>query len=133
MKNTILILAAILGSSAICAQSQSPQNSNNTEGYKFTIVKELPVTSVKNQGKAGTCWDYSGMAFIEAELLRMGKGTYDFSEMYTAYWDYMDRAMVALATCCTAWNATVWCPKSRCVPEPCIATPSPTTASSAPW
>ena len=96
MKRTTLILAAALASTAVWAQPKSPQNNN--EGYKFTVTKELPVTSVKNQGKAGTCWDYSGMAFIEAELLRMGKGTYDFSEMYTAYWDYMDRAMASIRT-----------------------------------
>ena len=96
MKRTTLILAAALASTAVWAQPKSPQNNN--EGYKFTVTKELPVTSVKNQGKAGTCWDYSGMAFIEAELLRMGKGTYDFSEMYTAYWDYLDRAMASIRT-----------------------------------
>ena len=52
------------------------------EGYIFTTVKELPITSVKNQHRAGTCWCYSGLGFIESELLRMGKGEYDLSEMF---------------------------------------------------
>ena len=97
MKRLIPYLAILLIGTAAAAQSNTPSAKDN-EGYKFTITKELPVTSVKNQGKAGTCWDYSGTAFIEAELLRMGKGTYDFSEMYTAYWDYMDRAMTSIRT-----------------------------------
>jgi aminopeptidase C len=98
MKRIIPYLAALLLCSTATAQTSAPKASKDNEGYKFTIVKELPVTPVKNQGKAGTCWDYSGVAFIEAELLRMGKGTYDFSEMYIAYWDYMDRAMASIRT-----------------------------------
>ena len=84
-------MAAMLLCTCVSAQTTPQQKKDSDQGYKFTITKELPVTSVKNQGKAGTCWDYSGMAFIEAELLRMGKGTYDFSEMYTAYWDLLRR------------------------------------------
>lgn len=98
MKRIIPYLAALLLCSTATAQTSAPKAAKDNEGYKFTIVKELPVTPVKNQGKAGTCWDYSGVAFIEAELLRMGKGTYDFSEMYIAYWDYMDRAMASIRT-----------------------------------
>ncbi len=80
------------------AQEANKSENKDNEGYKFTIVKELPVTPVKNQAKAGTCWDYAGTAFLEAELLRMGKGEYDFSEMYTAHVDYQDRAMAAIRT-----------------------------------
>ena len=80
------------------AQEANKSENKDNEGYKFTIVKELPVTPVKNQAKAGTCWDYAGTAFLEAELLRMGKGEYDFSEMYTAHVDYQDRATAAIRT-----------------------------------
>ena len=55
----------------------------NEEGFVFTTVKANPITSIKNQSRAGTCWCYSTFAFLESELLRMGKGEYDFSEMYT--------------------------------------------------
>ena len=61
-------------------------------------VKELPITSVKNQSRAGTCWCYSSMAFLESELLRMGKGEYDFSEMYIVHQTYLDRADAAVRT-----------------------------------
>lgn len=93
-------LFAILGAVAISATvfAQKTEENKDDEGYKFTISKEIPVTSVKNQNKAGTCWCYSGLAFIEAELLRMGKGEYDLSEMYIVSNTYRDRAMAAIRT-----------------------------------
>ncbi|MBR2428417.1 MAG: aminopeptidase [Alistipes sp.] len=62
------------------------------ESPEFTVVKENPITSIKNQNQAGTCWCYSSLAFIESELLRMGKGEYDLSEMYLVHNTYLDRA-----------------------------------------
>lgn len=65
---------------------------NNVDGFEFTTVKELPVTSVKNQNRSGTCWSYSGVGMIESELLRIGKGTYDLSEMFIVNKSYIDKA-----------------------------------------
>ena len=65
---------------------------------EFTVVKENPITSIKNQNQAGTCWCYSSLAFIESELLRMGKGEYDFSEMFLVHNTYLDRAEKAVRT-----------------------------------
>ena len=98
MRKLFVLFAAALVSVPMMAQEANKSENKDNEGYKFTIVKELPVTPVKNQAKAGTCWDYAGTAFLEAELLRMGKGEYDFSEMYTAHVDYQDRAMAAIRT-----------------------------------
>ena len=70
----------------------------NEEGFVFTTVKENPITSIKNQNRAGTCWCYSSLSFLEAELLRMGKGEYDFSEMYIVHNTYLDRADKAVRT-----------------------------------
>lgn len=53
-----------------------------TEGYVFKNIKSLPATPVKNQYRSGTCWSFSGISFFESELLRMGKGEYDLSEMF---------------------------------------------------
>ena len=69
-----------------------------SEGIQFTVVKENPITSIKNQNRAGTCWCYSSLAFIESELLRMGKGEYDFSEMFLVHNTYLDRAEKAVRT-----------------------------------
>ena len=68
------------------------QETPTTEGYRFTTVKELAITPVKNQNRTGTCWSYSGVALLEAELLRMGKGEYNLSEMFIVNKSYIDKA-----------------------------------------
>lgn len=62
-------------------------------GYRFTVVKENPITSIKNQGSSGTCWSFSGIGFLESELIKAGKGEHDFSEMYIVRRNYEDKAM----------------------------------------
>ena len=93
MKKSILMAALGLLSLNTIAQDTTKE-----EGFIFTTVKENPITSVKNQNRAGTCWCYSGLAFIESELLRMGKGEYDFSEMFIVHNTYLDRADKAVRT-----------------------------------
>lgn len=61
-------------------------------GYQFTEVKSNPITSIKNQSSSGTCWSFSGLAFIESELIRAGKGEHDLSEMYIVRRNYADKA-----------------------------------------
>ena len=87
-KNLLLAALAFVGFGAV-AQEAAPE---------FTVVKANPITSIKNQNQAGTCWCYSSLAFIESELLRMGKGEYDFSEMYIVHNTYLDRADKAVRT-----------------------------------
>lgn len=62
------------------------------EGYVFTPVKELKITPVKNQSRSSTCWSYSGIGFLESELLRLGKPEYDLSEMFVVSHSYKDKA-----------------------------------------
>ena len=99
MKKFLSIFACLLIALPMFAQVEAEKKDDaKDDGYKFTVVKEIPVTSVKNQSRAGTCWCYSGLGFIEAELLRMGKGEYDFSEMYIIHNTYIDRAKAAVRT-----------------------------------
>ena len=95
MKKAFLFLGAV----AICASSVFAQEEKKEdEGYKFDTIKILPITPTKDQNNAGTCWSYSTIAFLESELLRMGKGEYDLSEMYVVEKTYNDRAMAAVRT-----------------------------------
>lgn len=62
------------------------------DGYVFTTIKETKITPVKNQNRTGTCWSFSGMGMLEAEILRMGKGEHDLSEMFIVNHSYKDKA-----------------------------------------
>ncbi|MEZ5012587.1 MAG: C1 family peptidase [Bacteroidales bacterium] len=61
------------------------------QGYNFTTVVSLKATPVKNQSRTGTCWCFATTSFIESELIRMGKGEYDLSEMFVVRNNYLDR------------------------------------------
>ena len=88
MKKTILIAALGLFSLNIMAQDAKPE-----EGFVFTTVKENPITSIKNQNRSSTCWSFSTLGFIESELLRLGKGEYDLSEMFVVHKTMQDRGV----------------------------------------
>lgn len=62
------------------------------EGYEFTDKVVHDATSVKNQYRSGTCWAFSALSFFESELIRMGKGEYDLSEMFVIWHSYSDKA-----------------------------------------
>ncbi|TAL60797.1 MAG: aminopeptidase [Bacteroidetes bacterium] len=94
MKIRILLLTVIISLCTVLliGQKKSVTPSQKTEeGYKFTPVVELKATTVKNQASTGTCWCFATTSFIESELLRMGKGEYDLSEMYIVRYNYVDR------------------------------------------
>ena len=88
MKKTMWIAALGFVSLSAIAQEQ-PKD----EGFVFTTVKENPITSIKNQNRSSTCWSFSSVAFLESELLRMGKGTFDLSEMFIVHHTMIDRAV----------------------------------------
>jgi aminopeptidase C len=67
------------------------QKKSSDDGYSFTTVIELKATPVKNQASTGTCWSFATTSFIESELIRLGKGEYDLSEMYIIRNNYIDR------------------------------------------
>lgn len=84
-----LVLATVMPSQAgIRKKQQEPEWVNP---YQFTEVVRIPVTSVKNQNASGTCWCFATTSFLEAELLREGKGEYDLSEMFTVRYNYYER------------------------------------------
>lgn len=82
----------LLAASLLLACSLTTVGAQENEGYVFTPVKELKITSVKNQNRSGTCWSFSGVGFLEAELLRQGKGEYDLSDMFIVSHSYKDKA-----------------------------------------
>lgn len=93
-KNLLIAAVMMLLPGTMAAQAKPAAAKNDT--VQFTVVKANPITSIKDQNQSGTCWDYSSLGFFEAELLRLGKGTYDLCESFVAYHTYMDRAEKAI-------------------------------------
>lgn len=90
MKKTLL--TATLSMAVLSLSAQSTLSKSDSTGYQFTVKKEVAATPVKNQASSGTCWSFSGLAFIESELLRNGKGEHDLSEMWIVRHTYLDKA-----------------------------------------
>lgn len=44
------------------------------------------------QWNTGTCWCFAATSFLESELHRLGKGQIKLSEMFTVYWEYVEKA-----------------------------------------
>lgn len=59
----------------------------------FTVIKKNPITSIKDQNRSGTCWDYSTLSYFESEILKATGETYDLCESFVANKTYMDRAI----------------------------------------
>ncbi|MGN1241865.1 MAG: aminopeptidase C [Alloprevotella sp.] len=97
MKKIILVaLALLVPATAVMAKKKKEEVKKDT--VEFTVIKQNPITSVKDQHRSGTCWAYSSLGFLEAELLRMGKGEHDLCESFLVYNTYMDRADKAIRT-----------------------------------
>lgn len=55
-------------------------------------VKENSHTEVKNQGRSGTCWNFSTTSLLESELIRKEKLDLNLSEMFSARNVYIEKA-----------------------------------------
>lgn len=59
----------------------------------FKVLKENTSTKIKNQEQTGTCWSFSTISFLEAEMIRQGKPKLDLSEMYIVRNIYIQKAV----------------------------------------
>ncbi len=94
MKTYLLIITFILSNLQLFAQIKNDKTFTNAKGskYVFTTVKHLDATPVQDQNRTGTCWSFSGLSFLESELLRKGKEPYNLSEMWIARNAYLGKA-----------------------------------------
>jgi bleomycin hydrolase len=84
--------SALLFGGMLLVQSNVSGQAKNTK-YSFKDIKKIEATSVKDQYHSGTCWCFSTNSFLESELLRMGKGDYNLSEMYFVRMDWKEKAI----------------------------------------
>ena len=90
MKKLFLAALMALLTLGACAQGTNDKKDNKPV---FTVVKEIPITSIKDQNRSGTCWDYSTLSYFEAEILKKNGRVYDLCESFVANKTYMDRAI----------------------------------------
>lgn len=45
-----------------------------------------------SQGNTGMCWDFAATSFYESEVFRLHGKKLKLSELYTAYWEYVEKA-----------------------------------------
>jgi bleomycin hydrolase len=94
MKTTsfILLLALIWAASVFFQAPARAMQPGQDTAYVFETLIEIPVTTVKDQHRSGTCWAFAGISFIEAEILRITGRDTDLSEMYIVRHAYEDKA-----------------------------------------
>ncbi len=90
--NKLVALAAVGLCLAGTLNAKNPKKTQE-EDFVFTTVKENPITSIKNQNRSSTCWSFSSLGYLESELLRLGKGEFDLSEMFVVHKTMEDRAV----------------------------------------
>ena len=91
-----LLTFALLALIATGAQAAKKKEAVNKNKPVFTVIKENPITSIKDQNRSGTCWAYSTLSFFESEILKKSGKTYDLCEMFVANKNYMDRATMTV-------------------------------------
>lgn len=97
MRKIALLMAlslpvAVMAQDDLINKIKDNQSDSAKKKFEFTEKINLERTSVKNQGKSGTCWSYSTNSFLESEMIRMGKEPVDIAELYTARCVYKERA-----------------------------------------
>ena len=90
MKKTLLFCAAL---ALFSSHTAFGQRKEALSGYEFKTLADLKTTSVKDQGGVGSCWSFSTISFLESELLRKGKGTFDLSELFIVKNAYLEKGI----------------------------------------
>ena len=89
----ILLVGAFMFNFQAFAQKADTTAKKEVKGYHFTDEVVVPHTPVNNQYMSGTCWDYSGLEFVQDEILRTTGKKYNLSEMFNVYHQYSGRAI----------------------------------------
>ena len=57
-----------------------------------SLYKTVWTQPPESQGNTGTCWSFSTTAFFESEVYRLSGKKVEISEIYFAYWEYVEKA-----------------------------------------
>ena len=76
MKKVFFAVLVALAATSLNAKTPKTKATPARSKPVFTVVKENKITSIKDQNRSGTCWDYATMSFIESEILRKSGKTW---------------------------------------------------------
>jgi len=89
----------------ITAESRAPGNKEGPPGRSLKMdFKELSAPASPgeftqywhnppvSQGLSGMCWCFSATSYFESEIYRQTKRMIKLSELYTVYWEYVEKA-----------------------------------------
>ena len=94
MKKIVLTAAMALIVLSGSAQEKKDSTVKKNTDYEFTVIKENPITSIKDQYRSGTCWCFSALSFLESEIMKeKGIDSLDLSEMFVVSRSYHDRGI----------------------------------------
>jgi bleomycin hydrolase len=88
-----IIITVVILSSSLTTFAEDDKKKDKKSGYKFEDVLILPATPVQDQHRSGTCWSFSGLSFLESEMLRLGKPKVNLSEMFIVWHTYSEKAI----------------------------------------
>jgi bleomycin hydrolase len=57
-----------------------------------SLYKTVWCQPTESQGNSGTCWCFSTTSFYESEVYRQHGEKVEISEIYTVYWEYVEKA-----------------------------------------
>ncbi|MCX8080941.1 MAG: C1 family peptidase [Bacteroidia bacterium] len=69
MKKVFFIIVFLVFSAPAQNKTFKPEGT----GYEFTILKWLDALPPEDQRRTNTCWSFSGLSFLESEIMRTGK------------------------------------------------------------
>ena len=82
-----LLSCALALSVCVTALADDKKADLDSAGFKFTDVKIVKTTSVKDQNKSGKCWSF------EDEIIKASGDSLDLSEMFTVRYCYLEKAI----------------------------------------
>ena len=92
MKKHVILLFALVFAFGAHAQKKNKKSETPSFPYTFEVVVDNGATSTKDQCRTGTCWSFATVSFVESELMRMGKGEHNLSEMFNVRMTYPKKA-----------------------------------------
>jgi bleomycin hydrolase len=86
------LTALLVVSFSLAAYAGDEVKKDKKAAWEFEDVILLPTTPVEDQHRSGTCWSFSGLSFLQSEMMRMGKPEVNLSEMYIVWHTYAEKA-----------------------------------------